>query len=248
MEWNLTNLMGLFTKTYQVRPNNEGLLYRNNVLERQLPPGRYEVADWRNRTQLLLLPTTARQLLITNQEVLTRDSIALRFSCVLLYRIADARLFAASFDVSRGTVPALAEAEQRLAVAVQLAARAQIGAIASEELHERRADLTDLGSEALAQQAAAFGVVLEQVQLRDLTFPKNIQDLFARHLEAKIRAKADLENARTAVATARTLKNASELMKGDDNMRFFQFLETITKIAEKGKHTFLVGEFPQLPK
>jgi len=240
--------MGLFTKTYQVRPNTEGLLYRNNVLERQLPPGHYEVADWRNRTQLLLLPTTARQLLITNQEVLTRDSIALRFSCVLLYRLFDVRLFATSFDVGQGAAAALAEAEQRLAVAVQLTARAQIGAIASEELHERRADLTDLSSEQLAQQAAAFGVVLEQVQLRDLTFPKNIQDLFARHLEAKIRAKADLENARTAVATARTLKNASELMKGDDNMRFFQFMETITKIAEKGKHTFLVGEFPQLPK
>ncbi|RYY16783.1 MAG: slipin family protein, partial [Cytophagaceae bacterium] len=122
------------------------------------------------------------------------------------------------------------------------------GALASEELSERRAELTDLGSEELTAQAASQGLALELVQLRDLTFPKNIQDLFARHLEAKIRAKADLENARTAVATARTLKNAAELLKGDDNIRFFQFLETITKIAEKGKHTFLVGEFPQLPK
>ena len=26
------------------------------------------------------------------------------------------------------------------------------------------------------------------------------------------------------------------------------YLEIITKIAQKGKHTFLVGEFPQLPK
>lgn len=187
-------------------------------------------------------------MLITNQEVLTRDSIALRFSCVVLYRVADAGRFAGSFDISRGMLPALADAEQRLATAVQLAARAQIGALGSEELSERRAELTDLGSEALAAQAAALGLALGQVQLRDLTFPKNIQDLFARHLEAKIRAKADLENARTAVATTRALKNASELMKGDDSMRFFQFMETTTKIAEKGKHTFLVGEFPQLPK
>jgi regulator of protease activity HflC (stomatin/prohibitin superfamily) len=240
--------MGIFTKTYQVRPNSVGLLYRNNVLEKELPPGRYEVLDLRGRTQLLALPTTPRQLLITNQEVLTRDSIALRFSCAVLYCMADAQRFAGSFDISRGTLPALAEAEQRLATAVQLAARTQIGALSSEELSERRAELTDLSSAALVAQAATLGLLLEQVQLRDLTFPKNIQDLFARHLEAKIRAKADLENARTAVATARALKNASELMKGDENMRFFQFMETITKIAEKGKHTFLVGEFPQLPK
>jgi hypothetical protein len=37
-------------------------------------------------------------------------------------------------------------------------------------------------------------------------------------------------------------------MKGDDNIRFFQYLETITKIAAKGKHTFWVGDFPMLPK
>lgn len=241
-------LMGFFTKTYLVRPNTLGFLYRNNVLEKTLPPGRYEVADWRNRTELLALPTTARQLTITNQEVLTSDSIALRFSCVVLYRIADGTLFVNSFDFGRGLAGALHDAEQRVAVAVQLAARAQIGTLNSEELNERRAELADLGTEALTAQALGFGLALELVQLRDLTFPKNIQELFARHLEAKIRAKADLENARTAVATARAFKNASEMMKGDDNVRFFQFLETITKIAAKGKHTFLVGEFPQLPR
>ncbi|RZK22292.1 MAG: hypothetical protein EOO56_09050, partial [Hymenobacter sp.] len=153
--------MGLFISTYQVRPNNLGLLYRNNVLAQELAPGRYNVFDPLGRTQLLALPTTARQLLITNQEVLTRDSIALRFSCVVLYRVAEARRFAASFDIGRGAAPALAEAEQRLAVAVQLAARAQIGAIASDDLHERRAELTDLSSAELTQQAADFGVVLE---------------------------------------------------------------------------------------
>lgn len=239
--------MGLFTKTYQVRPNNQGFLYRDNVLEKQWEPGRYEVADWFNRTQMLMLPTAARQLVITNQEVLTSDSIALRFSCVVLYRITDGLRFISSFSINWGISP-VPEAEQRIAVAVQLAARSQIGAVGSEELNERRAELADLKTEALAQLVQEFGVTLKLVQLRDLTFPKNIQELFARHLEAKIRAKADLENARTAVATARALKNASELMKGDENIRFYQFLETITKIADKGKHTFLVGEFPQLPK
>lgn len=240
--------MGLFSKTYHVRPNTLGFLYRNHVLERQLPPGRHEVADWRDRTELLVLPTSVRQQHITNQEVLTRDGIALRFSCVVLYRIANGELFLSSFDISRGVAPALSEAELRTSALVQLAARARIGALDSEELNQRRVELTDLNSEVLTQQAAALGIALEAVQLRDLTFPKSIQELFARHLEAKIRAKADLENARTAVATARALKNASELAKGDDNIRFFQFLETITKIADKGKHTFLVGEFPQLPK
>ena len=240
--------MGLLTTTYQVKPNQQGFLFRDNVLVRTLAPGRYELWDLRRRTTLLALPTISRLLIVTNQEVLTKDSIALRFSFTVLYRIADGARFISQFELNRPVQLLLQEAEQRIHQAVQLAARTRIAGFDSEELPERRDELTDLMIPALLAQLAEIGVVIEQAQVRDLTFPKNIQDLFARHLEAKIRAKADLENARTAVATARALKNASELMKGDDSLRFFQYLETITKIAAKGKHTFLVGDFPALPK
>jgi regulator of protease activity HflC (stomatin/prohibitin superfamily) len=240
--------MGLFTTTYQVKPNQQGFLFRDNVLERTLPPGRYELLDWRNRTSLLTLPTTSRLLTVTNQEVLTKDSIALRFSFVVQYRIQDGALFLSQFELNVSASLLLQEAEKRIYQLVQLAARNKIAAFDSEELPERRAELNDLTTPELVAQLAQLGVVLEEAQLRDLTFPKNIQDLFARYLEARIRAKADLENARTAVATARTLKNAAELMKGDDNLRFYQYLETISKIAAKGKHTFLVGEYPTATK
>ena len=115
-------------------------------------------------------------------------------------------------------------------------------------MNEKRAEWMDLKPEEIQSKTNEFGVEIENIQIRDITFPKSIQELFARHLEAKIRAKADLENARTAVATARALKNASELMKNDENIRFFQTLETITKIAEKGKHTFMIGDIHQIAK
>ena len=115
-------------------------------------------------------------------------------------------------------------------------------------MNEKRSELTDFKTDEMVKEALELGITIEQAQLRDLTFPKTIQDLFAKHLEAKIRAKSDLENARTAVATARALKNASELMKDDDNIKFFQIIETITKIAEKGKHTFMIGDINQLTK
>jgi hypothetical protein len=43
----------------------------------------------------------------------------------------------------------------------------------------------------------------------------------------------------------RALKNAAELMKDDEKIKFFQLLETITKIADKGKHTFIIGDVQQ---
>ena len=58
--------------------------------------------------------------------------------------------------------------------------------------------------------------------------------------------ETDLENARTAVASARTLKNAADLMKENEYIKFIKYMETITKIAEKGKNTFVIGEMSKI--
>ncbi|WP_156152427.1 hypothetical protein [Flammeovirga sp. OC4] len=52
-----------------------------------------------------------------------------------------------------------------------------------------------------------------------------------------------MENERSTVATARALKNASNMMKDDDNIRFIQFMQAITKISAKGNHTFVLSDF-----
>ena len=240
--------MGIFRKKYQVKPNTVCFLYRENNLEQKLTAGYYKIWDWKSRTELYCLPLTSKLITITNQEVLTKDNIALRFSFNILYKITDGEKLLSKFALNSQTNYFIQELELRLYNIVQVFIRERISEIDSEELNEKRSELTNLKTEEMEKEVEEFGVVLEQVQLKDLTFPKSIQDLFAKHLEAKIRAKSDLENARTAIATARALKNASELMEDDENIKFFQLLETITKIAEKGRHTFMIGDINQLAK
>jgi regulator of protease activity HflC (stomatin/prohibitin superfamily) len=240
--------MGFFTKEYEVRPNQAGFLFRNHVFEQRLEPGRHKINDWKNRTELITLPTAKRLINVINQEVLTRDNIALRFSYVILYKIEDGLKFLNQFELDKAVHYLLAEGESRLNTIVQVHVRNKIASYDSEMLNELRVELTDLKNEEMERQAAELGISIDTAQVRDITFPKTIQDLFSRQLEAKIRAKADLENARTAVATARALKNASDLMKDDDNIRFFQLMETITKISQKGKHTFMIGDLQQMTK
>ena len=240
--------MGIFKKEYQIKPNTVGFLYRNNKFEQKLSSGYHEVWDWKNRTELFILSETSKLLTIKNQEVLTKDNVALRFSFDVIYKITDGQKFLSKFALDRTIYIIIQEAEQRIYNIVQLYIRNKIAELDSEMLNEKRNEFSDFKTEEMVKEISEFGITIEQAQLRDLTFPKSIQDLFAKHLEAKIRAKSELENARTAVATARALKNASELMKDDDNIKFFQIIETITKIAEKGKHTFMIGDFNQLTK
>jgi regulator of protease activity HflC (stomatin/prohibitin superfamily) len=183
--------------------------------------------------------------------VLTADNIALRFSYVLIYQTIDIDKLLANFSfmdaLRRNNEDFLFDkVDKTIRYDVALRSRELIGSISSEELNERRAEFSDFKTAEMVDSARSYGIELTTIYLIDLTFPKSIQDLFAKQLEAKIRAKSDLENARTAVATARALKNASELMKDDPNIRFLQFLETLTKVASKGSHTFVIGDRPDI--
>lgn len=240
--------MSIFKKHYQVKPNTVGFLYRNNIFEQKLTAGYHQIMDWKNRTELFLLPETSKLLTVTNQEVLTKDNVALRFSFNVIYKITDGQKFLGKFSLDKQVYAIIQEAEQRIYAIVQVYLRNRIAEMDSETINEKRNELTAFKTEEMEKEVSEFGITIEQAQLRDLTFPKSIQDLFAKHLEAKIRAKSELENARTVVANARALKNASELMKDDENIKFFQIIETITKIADKGKHTFMIGDINQLTK
>lgn len=240
--------MSLLKKTFQVKPNMVGYLFRQNVLEKKFEPGIYKFWNFDNQLEMINLPINSKFLNIINQEVLSKDNIAFRFSFYLLYKINDGEKFLSKFSLDKDISIIINEAEQRISTTAQTHIKNIISAYDSEELNNKRSELSDLKKDELNQQLAHYGIEIEEIAIKDLTFPKAIQDLFSKNLEAKIRSKSDLENARTAVATARTLKNAADLMKDDENIKFFQILETISKIAEKGKHTFMIGDINQLTK
>lgn len=241
-------MIRIFPKRFEVNPNQIGFLYKNKKLKEKLEPGIYLIFDPLNRIELINSPTYERMSNIINQEVLTKDNIALRFSFVVQYKIINAEIFLSKFEYNKNIFQTLFQLDQVISNLYQLKARKEISLIDSEFLNEKRKEIENLKDEEVDIELNKYGIEVSKAQIKDITFPKNIQTLFAQQLESKIRAKADLENARTTVATARALKNASELMKGDDSILFVQYLETITKIASKGKHTFMIGDIPKFGK
>lgn len=236
--------MRILKKLYEVKRNETGFLYRNNQLEQKWNSGFYEVWDFWERTELITLPTVCKTITVTNQEVLTADNVALRFSFLVTYKVANGELFLNNFDLANymNSIYRMNEVETKIGNIAQLEIRNKITAINSEELNEKRKDILDFKTEEMITAAMTFGIEIVEAQLKDITFSKTIQDLFAKQLEAKIRSKTDMENARTAVASARTLKNVADLMKENDYIKFIKYMETITKIAEKGKNTFVIGD------
>lgn len=235
--------MSLFSRQFRIRPNHEGFLFKENVLiEAPLLAGVYEYVDFWNKLRLVEIPQTIRFIHVTNQEVLTKDNIALRFSFVVQYRIEDGVKHLSSFNWFDAATTGLLEGENLIRTQSQVYLREKIAGIESTNLNEKREELAKGAVQEIREKLKPFGLAIAEISIIDFTFPKLIQDLFSKELEAKIRAKSDLENARTTVATARMLKNAADLIKQNEEMKFVQTLEMIAKVAEKGKHTFHIGE------
>jgi regulator of protease activity HflC (stomatin/prohibitin superfamily) len=239
--------MNAWRKRFTVFPAQRGCLYRNYQLLELLDPGIYRYWDFRNELALICLPRSSQMLTVTNQEVLTQDQIALRCSYFVMYAIVDYEAYLRNFDVFAYLYSPLAPAEQMLHSYSQLVVRSRIGSLDSQTLNGERDQLFVEVPELLQTQMASCGIEVKSLYLRDLSFPKTIQELFAKQLEAQIRAKTDLENARTVVAATRALKNAADMARGDEQMRYLQWLETLSKIAAQGKHTFVLGDPLQLP-
>lgn len=231
-----------FLKRISVRPNHIGYLYQNNQFKKKLNPGVYNFFHFFSKIDCVTLPTISQNFSVVNQEVLTKDNIALRFSYIIEYKVSDESVFLAKFDILQKKINWLAEAEKIIHYSSQFFLREIIGKMESQDLNKNRQEIGDKIPEGLNEELKSYGLTIERLRVRDLSFPKMIQELFAKQLETKILAKTKLENARTTVATARALKNASELMKSDENIKFLKYLETINQIASKGKHTFIVGE------
>jgi regulator of protease activity HflC (stomatin/prohibitin superfamily) len=95
--------------------------------------------------------------------------------------------------------------------------------------------------EALNALVKDFGVEIDELDIYDISYPKYLQAAFTKNVAAKIQAQTELEKARANVATARTLKNAADLIRDNENIKFVQMLEVLSKAVETGKHQFVIG-------
>src|SRR5882762_9624091 len=97
---------------FSVSPSEIGYLYRKNRLTQKLDAGIYDFFDYKKVLKLVSFPTTNRIQTIVNQEVLTKDNVALRFSFFVEYKIGNVDKFIETIDVFTNPYNIFFSAEQ----------------------------------------------------------------------------------------------------------------------------------------
>lgn len=239
-----------FRKKFHVRENHKGFLFKNGVLVNVLEPGNYSF--WGLKTDMVSVQVPVNgHFPFFDVKFMTRDFIEMEIHIWVAYAIRqmarayetllDVCPFSETFSVRNDRV------RNYFYKLSQVFIKEKDFFTAYQKLQEFFSNLATLninGPE--AELVAEFKEILSSMGVELTSFhwhiklPKKVENLFHQMLEKKVRAEAELESARAMVAAARALKNASDIIKGDENILFLRYLETVVKIAEKGRHTFVM--------
>jgi regulator of protease activity HflC (stomatin/prohibitin superfamily) len=205
-----------------------GLVYHHGLYVRRNNAGRHVL--WGRGWTIKHIDLRKASQLVAGQEVLTADSVGLKFSLVITYQIAD-------------PVKATHETQNWLGDLynlTQLALRSVVGSIAIEALLYQR---LEIGAQLLARvkaDAEKIGVNLLAVEVKDVTFPADLKRAFAEVLKAKQEGQAALERARGESASLRNLANAARVLDGNPALMNLRLIQSLSA-AQNGGHTLVLG-------
>ena len=186
--------------SHTVKPGETVLEQRPGRPTRALEPGRH----WRRLgASYVRIDLRERLELVAPQEVLTADGATIKVTAVIRYAVSDAVTF-----VER-TVQPLAV----VYLAVQVALRdALAGVVVDDALATARQSLSPTLTVAAQTSAAALGIEVREVVVKDVLLPADLRAAYAELVTSKQRAQVKLRRPAAETAALRSLANAAKLL------------------------------------
>jgi regulator of protease activity HflC (stomatin/prohibitin superfamily) len=95
---------------------------------------------------------------------------------------------------------------------------------------------------ALRTRVAELGLQVVWLGIRDVILPGEMKELMNRVIEAQKAAEAALVTRREETAAMRSQANTARLFEQNPTLMRLRELETLEKVAEKGRLSVVVGE------
>ncbi len=202
-----------------------GAVFKRGKLERIATPGVYWIGIAHSIT---LIDTRLQVLNVAGQEVLTSEGLSLKLTLAGEYKVDDPERY-----LLMSVSPAV-----NLYNDAQQALREAVAGLSFESILATRIAINARMLELLAPQAAALGLSLQKIEVRDVILPGELKRAFAQTLTAQKEGLANLERARAETASLRSLANSAKLMQDHPGLLQLRAIQAIE--ASKG-NTITLG-------
>jgi regulator of protease activity HflC (stomatin/prohibitin superfamily) len=203
----------------------KGLKYTNGQLQGEVGTGRYRLFG--SRSTINKFDMRAQPLLVTGQEMPTKDNVGIRVSLAGHYQITD--LKKAGHEIANYT--------HDLHMAVQLALRDVVAELTLDELMAARKTLDAEVLKRAAERVTSIGLELKDLAIRDIILPASLKKSLSGVIEAQKDTLRNLEKVRGEHAVLRSLANAASLYKDNPALLNARLIQTL----EQGGNTIVFG-------
>ena len=211
----------------QVNEYERGVLFSRGKFKRVLKPGWNFVIPIFQSYKKVDIRTKADD--VPAQEAITKDNVSVKINAVLYYKI---------FDASK----AILEVENYYYATGQLAQttmRNAVGSVTLDELLGEREKISAEICKIIDELTDPWGIKVENVELKDISLPDEMQRVIAKVAEAEREKQAVITKAAGEVEASKNLAEAAENMSSVPGALHLRTLSTINDVSSDQSNTII---------
>ena len=211
----------------QINEYERGVLFRFGKFNKLLLPGWNLVFPVIDSFKKVDVRTKAVD--VTEQDAITKDNVSVRINAVLYFKVFDAAKCIIEVERFQYAVSQLAQTTMRNAV----------GSVSLDELLSERDKISDEITKIIDVATDPWGIKVENVELKDIKLPEEMQRVIARVAEAEREKEAVITKSRGEFEAANNLALAAKVMAEAPGALHLRTLATINDLSSDQSNTII---------
>ena len=220
-------LIFCFVRIIQINEYERGVLFNFGKFSTILGPG------WHFYIPLFAscrkVDIRTKTIDVPEQEAITKDNVSIRINAVLYYKI---------FDASKAII-AVENFNYAVSQLAQTTMRNMVGEVSLDELLSEREAISTEMCTFLDKATDAWGIKVENVELKDIALPEEMKRVIAKVAEAEREKEAVITKAKGEVEASNNLAKAARTMSEAPGALHLRTLATLNDLSSDQSNTVI---------
>ena len=217
----------LLASIKQISEYERGILFRFGKFARILEPGWHFVLPIMHTYQKIDIRTKAVD--VPEQDAITKDNVSIRINAVLYYKVFNAAKAVIAVEHYQYAVSQLAQTTMRNAV----------GSVTLDELLSDREKISTDICKIIDEATDPWGIKVENVELKDIKLPEEMQRTIAKVAEAEREKQAVITKALGEREAANNLAEAARELSAAPGALHLRTLSTLNDLSSDQSNTII---------
>ncbi len=211
----------------QVDEYERGIKFQQGKYTKILGPGWHLILPIIQNIKKVDIRTKAVD--VPEQDAITKDNVSIKINAVIYYKVFDAGKCIIAVEDYKYAISQLAQTTMRNAV----------GTVTLDELLSEREKISQEICKIVDQATDAWGIEVENVELKDISLPEEMKRVIAAVAEAEREKQAVITLAEGEVQASENLAKAAKIMSASPGALHLRTLATINDLSSDQSNTII---------